>query len=124
MLKMEHKYEEFGKRLKVFRISLKGKVTQTSISKELGIKQTTYCAYENGSRKAPLYILKALEYRYNLNIDWLNTGEGNIFKEKEQNLLLNLFPLLNETNKEMVEQIANKLYLSQLQEKKNNICTD
>lgn len=108
--------QEVGKRLKIFRISLPGKMTQKKMCQELGATQGTYSMYESGVRKIPNVIKKALEKRYRLNIIWLDTGEGEMFIECSDALLSSLIPLLNDSNRALLTELTKKIYVSQCHE--------
>lgn len=49
---------------------------------ELGIKQATYSNYENAIRGIPDEIYQKLAQKYNVNLNWLITGEGEMFLTK------------------------------------------
>lgn len=67
-------------RLKKFR-ELKSK-NASDFAKQNNIEIRTYSSYERGERKPPLEVLEQFVLRYNLNINWLITGEGSMFRAK------------------------------------------
>lgn len=60
-------YNEFGKRLKSLRKSMN--ITQSELSKEIGISQTTMAQYEAGTRRIPLSVLKSFSDFFQLSLD-------------------------------------------------------
>jgi len=71
-----------GERLKIVRNSLNMK-TQSQFADKLGINQTTLSKYENGTSDVPDDI-KVKISNYGINLHWLLTGEGNIYRNQEQ----------------------------------------
>lgn len=66
-------------RLKVIRKHLK--LSQIEFANSLGIKQGSYSDIERGrTGNISSYLLKIIESNYNINIDWLLTGEGSMLK--------------------------------------------
>lgn len=51
----------------------------SAFAKELGIKQATYSNYENGTRAIPNDIYEKLQKEYNINLNWLISGIGEMF---------------------------------------------
>ena len=64
-------------RLKIIRKRLS--LNQTQMGALFGITQGGWGAYENGKRKIPNEILKQLIKQYDVNLNWLFTGEGPVF---------------------------------------------
>lgn len=60
-------------------IRLKTNLSQTAFAEILGLAQTTYGPYETGRRSVPDELKFELSQKYNINIHWLVTGEGNMF---------------------------------------------
>ncbi len=65
---------EIGARLEICRHELG--LTQTEFAKVLGVSQSSYFAYEQGSRGIPVHALAALAQKYGLSLDWLVLGIG------------------------------------------------
>lgn len=63
-------------RLKDIRIALK--LTQEQFSDELGISNPTIVRYEAGSSPSVDVLIK-LNENYNVNLNWLVSGQGNMF---------------------------------------------
>lgn len=77
---MENLSIQIGERLKKFRIKINK--TQTQIAGELGLITQTYSRYEKGDRDIPDKVkLKLKEMK--MNIEWLLTGEGEMFTSQE-----------------------------------------
>lgn len=64
-------------RLKQLRKALK--FNQTNFAKQLGITQTAYSMIENGNNPLSDRYIKVICSTFNVNENWLRTGEGNIF---------------------------------------------
>lgn len=80
---MENLSIQIGERLKSIRVKT-GK-TQTQIAGELGLLAQTYSRYEKGERDVPDEVkLKLKEMK--INLDWLLTGEGEMFSTPKEPL--------------------------------------
>lgn len=55
-------------------------LTQTEFGSILGVKGNTITGYENGIRTPSDAVIKAICREFNVNEDWLRTGEGEMFK--------------------------------------------
>lgn len=69
--------DNFCQRLKSIRRSLK--YTQDEFSKLLNISKPTLVRYEAGGRKPDADLLSILADKYNVNINWLISGKGEMF---------------------------------------------
>lgn len=65
---------DIGARLEICRHELG--LTQTEFSKVLGVSQSSYYAYEQGTRGVPVQALAALSLQYGVSLDWLVLGIG------------------------------------------------
>lgn len=65
---------DIGARLEICRHELG--LTQTEFAKVLGVSQSSYYAYEQGSRGIPVQALAALSLQYGVSLDWLVLGIG------------------------------------------------
>jgi transcriptional regulator with XRE-family HTH domain len=65
---------EIGARLAICRHELG--LTQTEFAKFLGVSQSSYFAYEQGSRGIPVEALGALALEFGVALDWLVLGIG------------------------------------------------
>ena len=94
---MENLSIQIGERLKSIRVKT-GK-TQTQIAGELGLLAQTYSRYEKGERDVPDEVkLKLKEMK--INLDWLLTGEGEMFQNEKETLPESVpqkIPLLRQT---------------------------
>ncbi len=75
-------------RLKQFRIALK--LQQGEFAQKLGIYQQQLSKYEGGHNKPSIEFLIKLNEIFNLNIDWLLTGKGNMFINQPQEYEANI----------------------------------
>lgn len=55
------------------------KKSKAGFAKTLGISQPTYFRYETGVQKLSSKLIKGLILKFNININWLFTGEGSMF---------------------------------------------
>lgn len=55
------------------------KKSKAGFAKALGISQPTYFRYETGGQKLSAKLIKGLILKFNININWLFTGEGSMF---------------------------------------------
>ncbi len=67
----------FGQRLQIARKKLQ--LSQEDISTQIGISYRAYSSYEREDRKPPIDFLEKLISKYNLNLNWLVAGKGNMF---------------------------------------------
>lgn len=65
---------DIGARLEICRHELG--LTQTEFASALGVSQSSYYAYEQGSRGVPVQALAALSLQYGVSLDWLVLGIG------------------------------------------------
>lgn len=72
--------KDVGARFYQFRKEI-GK-TQTQLSEELGVYQSTIASFEMGKTFPSLKYLNHFHRKYNLNINWLVTGNGDMFVAK------------------------------------------
>ncbi|MFZ4545864.1 MAG: hypothetical protein ACOYN4_00435 [Bacteroidales bacterium] len=73
-------------RFRIFR--KKYDINQAQLADWLGIGRSTVTGYEKEGTKIPEYVKIILGYKYRLNIDWLETGNGEMLisdiKEQEK----------------------------------------
>ncbi len=69
---------EFSVRLKDVRLTLK--MTQDQFSKALEISKPTYVRYELGEMMPKIQILQVLGSKFNVNLNWLFRGDGDMSK--------------------------------------------
>lgn len=108
-------------RFKLIRKELK--MTQTELGKKIGKKLRTIQDYEYEKATITDGVLLTLQEKFNVNIDWLRTGEGEMFLKKEENnidygkyqWLINTLDKLSDDDIKKVEQEAQKIL-----EKQNN----
>ena len=70
-----------GQRIKEFRKILK--ITQGDMANKLNIDTPNISFYENGKTAPSIQTLELIRNAYNLNLDWLLSGEGDMFLDKE-----------------------------------------
>lgn len=75
-----------GERLKKTR----GNLSQTAFAKELGIDRQSVARYESGDRTIDAHVIFNLMVKFNVDPNWLLTGQGNApdLTSDEQELLV------------------------------------
>ena len=71
---------EIGKRIKQIRKD-NLKMTQEAFGKSIGIASNTITSYENGSRTPSDQTILSICREYNVNENWLRSGEGEMFND-------------------------------------------
>jgi len=74
---MERVQKEVGLRLKKLRETLD--LSQSKLARLLGVSQSAISKWEAGERDIPTAVLLKLKRRLNVNLDWLLSGEGEMF---------------------------------------------
>lgn len=59
-------------------------LTQTQFGEKIGLTRAAIAAYERGIAKPTGSALKCMEVIFNVNMNWLETGEGEMFVETPQ----------------------------------------
>lgn len=67
-----------GERIKLFRQSIKPKMTQTAFGEKLGMSRDAINNLENGRVDPAESTLRLICQTYNVNYAWLKTGEGDM----------------------------------------------
>ena len=95
-----------GERIKQIRKA--EKLTQQGFAKEIGVGWLSVASWEQGQKqpgKARLYVIAD---RFAVNLDWLQTGEGNVYK-KENVENSKEYPVDIETIKKLFQALPPKL---------------
>lgn len=74
---MENRIKELRKKLGM---------NQTEFGARIGLKQTTIAGYENGSRNPLDSIIISICREFNVNENWLRTGEGHWKNEEDSGI--------------------------------------
>jgi len=69
--------KELCERIKELRTTLK--LSQRQFAKKIFVSQTLVNEIELGKRKINVRILHLIAYQFNVNMEWLKKGEGNMF---------------------------------------------
>ena len=72
--------DKLGFRLKLLRNNLD--LTQTELSKKVGVIQYTFSNYENSKRFPDTRFLFQLRSLFKVNLNWLVNGKGQLFIEQ------------------------------------------
>lgn len=93
-------------------------LTQQAFGERIGIKRNTVANYETG-RNEPVDSVVALICReFNVNEEWLRTGEGEMFNPEPSN---ELDALANKFSLSRAEQIFLEKYLKLKREERDNV---
>ena len=104
-------------------------LTQTEFGKRLGIKQTTVAGYETGGRTPIDAVVSLICRQFQVNEQWLRTGEGEMFasRTREEEIscfvegvlaeesdsfkkrFIELLAKLEESDWQVLERMANQL---------------
>jgi len=103
---------ESNTRIKTIRKTLG--LNQTDFAKQIGLTQTSLTMIENGKRNLTDKNIKIISSTYNINEQWIRTGEGDIFNsspyEKE---FLEIFDNLNPITQQYLLKMAKELLVTQ-----------
>lgn len=69
--------------LRIKEIRKQKKLNQVEFAKALGVTSASISYYENGKRHPDFAFLNAIKNVFNVNVNWLLTGEGSMFREAE-----------------------------------------
>lgn len=80
-------------------------LTQQKFADRLGVKQATLSMVESGKSNASRQLLMAVSREFGVRIEWLETGEGEIFIEHDMSILEQLAAEYNldEKSRELIE---------------------
>lgn len=73
-------------------------LTQKEFGKALNKTYIMIQNYEKGRRNISDGVLLNLQEKFNVNIDWLRTGQGSMFLENKQDKIINKVQIKNVTN--------------------------
>ena len=95
------------KRIKELRKKLD--LDQTEFGNRIGVKQGSVSAYEKGIRIPLDSVILSICREFNVNEEWLRTGEGEIFEEltEQQKIMKYTAMLLKDTDSVIAEAIKN-----------------
>lgn len=86
-------------------------LNQTDFGSRIGVKQGTVASYESGAR-APLdSVVRSICREYNVNEDWLRTGQGEMFlsNNRENQLAMWMGRVLSEEEESFKKRLLNVL---------------
>lgn len=85
-------------------------LNQTEFTEKMGLKQSMYSKYEKGHVVPRDSVIRLICQTYSVSENWLRTGIGNMFSEsKDQDLILETFSKLTESNKKYLVTLANAM---------------
>lgn len=105
-------------RIKLLRKSLK--LSQTDFANSLGLTMRAIQKWEAGSVEVKLSSLKLLEQVFNINIDWLINGKGEMFLKPSNNRYDFLLKMLDDFSDEELDEVI-KTTQAMVHKKNNKI---
>lgn len=86
-------------------------LSQFSFAEKIGIKQSTFCDIENGKSLITKRTIISICSVFNVNENWLKTGEGEIFNtiDKNYNEFFSIFKNLTPVLQDFLIKVANDL---------------
>jgi transcriptional regulator with XRE-family HTH domain len=88
-------------RLKLIRKTLG--FSQVEFCRHLDVSKPAYVRYENGTREPKIKVLNTLRDKYNVDINWLISGRGEMFLDEEKKKMLG--EVYEGEEKETVEEL-------------------
>ena len=87
------------------------KLTQQEFGERIGVKANTITSYESGSRTPNNSTILAICKEFNVNEEWLRTGEGEMMKEltRNQEIVEFLGKVMNDAPRKRFISIISKL---------------
>jgi len=73
-----------GERIKKVRLTVN--LTQSAFAERIGLKQNSIALIESGDRNTSEPVIKNICQEFNVNLNWLHTGEGEPFRSEESDL--------------------------------------
>lgn len=70
---------------RILEVRKKLNLTQNEFAKEIGLKQSSYSDIENGNSPITERTIIAICSKFNVNEEWLRTGNGEIFNIIDKN---------------------------------------
>lgn len=93
-------------------------MTQQEFGKRIGIKSNSLSQIENGVNNATELIIKAICREFNVNENWLKTGEGDMFitLTHDEEVAMYVQDMLDDTDDEISELIKDFIIVYQKQD--------
>lgn len=79
----EQELKAIGARVRTIREDQE--LSQEEFGKVLDVNKKTISLLENGHRKPGQNVLSILSHKYQVNLDWVNSGAGSKYRSKEAN---------------------------------------
>ena len=76
---------DVGKRIKAIRKELG--LTQKDFGVQIGIASNTITGYETGVRVPSPQVIRSICREFNVNEEWLSTGQGEMFRQTEESAI-------------------------------------
>ena len=74
---------------RVIEVRKNEELNQSQFAERLGLKRTIISLCENGKRYFSERTLKDIAIEFHVNLEWLKTGEGNMYDGETENVILN-----------------------------------
>lgn len=93
-------------------------LNQEEFAEKIGIRQSSYSSIEKGRRSLADRYIKSICMAYDVNEQWLRTGEGPIFSNTQlRNELVDIFCTLSEPSQKYALRVLREL--KELQDSNN-----
>lgn len=96
-----------GKRIRELRKSLD--LTMEQFGKEIGVTKSTISNIENENRNATEHMVKSICREFNVNYNWLVSGEGDMFNQTDETISDSIDRIMageNEFHKNLFKTLA------------------
>lgn len=96
-----------GKRIRELRKSLN--LTMEQFGKEIGVTKSTISNIENENRNATEHMVKSICREFNVNYNWLVSGEGDMFNRTDETISDSIDRIMageNEFHKNLFKTLA------------------
>jgi transcriptional regulator with XRE-family HTH domain len=95
---------EVYERIKEIRTNLK--LSQRQFAKRIFVSQTLINEIELGKRKIHIRVLHLISYQFNVNLDWLRKGEGDMFFDMPPDMRLeHIIDIFNKLDKPLQDYL-------------------
>lgn len=118
MENLNNNESSIGKRIQY--IIEQKRISKRKFAREICFSPSHLSNVINGKSIISDRLMLSICYKYNINIDWLRTGEGEIYKvdnSLENTYIVNIFSELSEPSRKMLLKIAELLFNSENEDK-------
>lgn len=81
-------------------------ISQKELANRIGLKPNTISMIKLGKKKLTERNMQVISKEFNINLEWIKTGEGEFRAEKDIDVLQYVFDVIKENNKEKINLIT------------------